>query len=236
VKRVTDVVKPGDTVDAVILSVNTAERRIGLGLKQALGDPWADIAQKFPVGSAIEGPVTSITNFGAFVQLAEGVEGMVHVSEISNEKRIAHPRDVLKPGEIVKAQVLAIDREKRNIRLSMKQLIPTSIDEYLAEHKAGDLVSGRIVDLTGTTARIELGEGIQAECKIPATTAAPEIEQSSGKADLSSLGSMLQARWKGQGQSGAKKSEPVAAGQIRSFRITHLDPAAKQIQLELPSV
>jgi len=233
VKRVTDVVKPGDTVDAVILSVNTAERRIGLGLKQALGDPWADIAQKFPVGSAIEGPVTSITNFGAFVQLAEGVEGMVHVSEISNEKRIAHPRDVLKPGEIVKAQVLAIDREKRNIRLSMKQLIPTSIDEYLAEHKAGDLVSGRIVDLSGTSARIELGEGIHAACTIPATTAAPAAEQPSGKADLSSLGSMLQARWKGQGQSGAKKPEPIAAGQIRSFRITHLDAASKQIQLAL---
>jgi small subunit ribosomal protein S1 len=234
VKRVTDVVKPGDTVDAVILSVNTAERRIGLGLKQALGDPWADIAQKFPVGSAIEGPVTSITNFGAFVQLAEGVEGMVHVSEISNEKRIAHPRDVLKPGEIVKAQVLAVDREKRNIRLSMKQLIPTSIDEYLAEHKAGDLVSGRIIDLYGTSARVELGEGIHAACTIPSTTALPVPEQSSGKADLSSLGSMLQARWKGQGQSAAKKPEPVAAGQIRSFRITHLDAALKQIQLTLP--
>lgn len=232
VKRVTDVVKPGDTVDAVILSVNTAERRIALGLKQALGDPWADVAQKFPVGSAIEGPVTSITNFGAFVQLAEGVEGMVHVSEISNEKRIAHPRDVLKVGQVVKAQILAIDREKRNIRLSMKQLIPTSIDEYLAEHKAGDVVSGRIVDLAGTTARVELGEGIQAECKIPAVTATPAAEQPTGKADLSSLGSMLQARWKGQSQSGTKKPEPVAAGQIRSFCITRIDPATKEIQLE----
>ena len=110
-----DVVKQGDTVDAVILSVSPAERRIGLGLKQALGDPWAEVAQKFPVGSAIEGPVTSITKFGAFVQLAEGVEGMVHVSEISAEKRINHPRDVLKPGEMVKAQVLAIDPEKRHI-------------------------------------------------------------------------------------------------------------------------
>jgi small subunit ribosomal protein S1 len=235
VKRVTDVVKPGDTVDAVILSVNTAERRIALGLKQALGDPWADIAQKFPVGSAIEGAVTSITNFGAFVQLAEGVEGMVHVSEITNEKRIAHPRDALKLGQVVKAQILAIDPEKRNIRLSMKQLIPTSIDEYLAEHKAGDVVSGRIMEVAGHTARVELGEGIQADCKIPATTATPEAEQPSGKADLSSLGSMLQARWKGQGQSGAKKPEPLAAGQIRSFRITHIDAGSKHIQLELPN-
>ena len=110
----------------------------------------------------------------------------------------------------------------------MKQLVPTGIDEYLAEHKAGDLVSGRIVDLSGTSARVELGEGIQAACTIPATTAAPAAEQTSGKADLSSLGSMLQARWKGQSQSGAKKSEPIAAGQIRSFRITSLDPTAKR--------
>ncbi len=90
---------------------------MSLGLKQALGDPWADVAQKFPAGSAIEGPVTSITKFGAFVQLAEGVEGMVHVSEISAEKRINHPQDVLKVGQSVKAQVLAVDPERRLMRL-----------------------------------------------------------------------------------------------------------------------
>ena len=99
-RKPSDLVKAGDTVEVVILGVNAGEQRLSLGLKQALGDPWADVAQKFPVGSAIEGPVTSITKFGAFVQLAEGVEGMVHVSEISAEKRINHPQDVLKVGQI----------------------------------------------------------------------------------------------------------------------------------------
>jgi small subunit ribosomal protein S1 len=108
-----------------------------------LGDPWAQAAQKFAAGTVIEGPVTSITKFGAFVQLAEGVEGMVHVSEISAEKRIEHPQDVLRLGQVVKAQVVDLDIEKRQLRLSMKQLVPTGLDEYIAEHKVGDVVRAR---------------------------------------------------------------------------------------------
>jgi len=117
------------------------------------------VPQKFAPGTVIEGPVTSITKFGAFVQLTEGVEGMIHVSEISAEKRINHPQDVLRVGQIVKAQVLALDAEKRLIRLSMKQLVPTGLDEYLADHKEGDTVTGRITEISGGTARVELGEG-----------------------------------------------------------------------------
>ena len=113
VRTASDVVKPGENVEAVILGVNAAERRISLGLKQALGDPWAGTAQKFALGTVIEGPVTSLTKFGAFVQLTEGVEGMIHISEISAEKRINHPQEVLRVGQIVKAQVLALDTEKR---------------------------------------------------------------------------------------------------------------------------
>jgi small subunit ribosomal protein S1 len=153
VRTAADVVKPGETVEAVILGVNAAERRISLGLKQALGDPWSGAAEKFAPGTVIEGPVTNLTKFGAFVQLTEGVEGMIHVSEISAEKRINHPQEVLKAGQVVKAQVLALDPEKRLIRLSMKQLVPTGLDEYLAEHKEGDIVTGRMVDVSeGRTA------------------------------------------------------------------------------------
>src|SRR5581483_4284339 len=162
VRAASDVVKPGDTVDAVILGVSAAERRLSLGLKQALGNPWTDAAQKFPAGSTVEGRVTNITNFGAFVELSEGVEGMIHVSEISAEKRINHPRDVLKIGQIVQAVVLAVEPEKRTMRLSMKQLVPTGLDEYLAEHKEGDVVTGRVMNVSGGEARVELGEGIQA--------------------------------------------------------------------------
>ncbi len=106
VKKAGDVIKPGETVEAVVLGVSLGDRRISLGLKQALGDPWTQAAQKFAAGTVIEGPVTSITKFGAFVQLAEGIEGLVHVSEISAEKRIEHPQDVLQLGQVVKAQVL----------------------------------------------------------------------------------------------------------------------------------
>src|ERR1700723_1378731 len=102
-------VKPGEIVDAVILGVNTGERRISLGLKQALGDPWAEVAQRFAAGSVVEGPVVSITKFGAFVQLSEGVEGMIHISEMSADKRINHPQEMLKVGQLVRTQVLAVD-------------------------------------------------------------------------------------------------------------------------------
>jgi small subunit ribosomal protein S1 len=138
VRKPSDLVKPGETVEAVVLGVSAAEKRMSLGLKQALGDPWADISQKISVGSVVEGPVVSLTKFGAFVQVAEGIEGMIHVSDLSAEKRINYPQDVLKVGQSVKAQVLELDTEKRRLKLGIKQLAPTSIDEYLAEHREGE--------------------------------------------------------------------------------------------------
>jgi small subunit ribosomal protein S1 len=237
VKRPSDAVKPGETVEAVILGVNPAERRISLGLKQALGDPWADAAQKFPPGSVVEGPVVSLTKFGAFVQIAEGIEGMIHVSEISAEKRINHPQDVLKAGQIVKAQVLELDPAKRTVRLSIKQMAPSSLDEYIAEHKEGDVVTGRIIDAAGGFARVELGEGVVATCRMQAQSTPKEDSSaqktSSAKADLSSLSSMLQTRWKSGASPVSAKPDASAAGQIRSFRIAKIDPAAKKIELEL---
>ncbi len=233
VRQPSDVVKPGEVVEAVVLTVSPSERRISLGLKQALGDPWAEVTQKFGVGSVIEGPVTSLTNFGAFVQLSEGVEGMIHVSEISAEKRISHPQEVLKVGQVVKAQVLAIDKDRRLLRLGMKQLVPTSLDEYIAEHKEGDLVTGRMIDISDGHARVELGEGILGTCPILAPSPAKEAMRGEGKADLSALSSMLTARWKGGAAGGAAKPEAIHAGQIRSFRIAKLDAAAKKIELQL---
>ena len=233
IRRADDIVKPGETVETIILGVNAAERRISLGLKQTLGDPWAEVPQKFAVGSQIEGPVVSITKFGAFVQLSEGVEGMIHVSDMSAEKRINHPQDMLKVGQSVKAQVLEVDLEKRRLRLGMKQLVPTSIEEYIAEHKAGDVVTGRVIEVSDKNLRVELGEGLQATCRVAAQSPAKEETQSASKADLSSLSSMLQARWKGGTGGVAPKPEAVAAGQVRSFRITKLDPAARKIDLEL---
>jgi len=233
VRMASDIVKPGETVDAVILGVSPGERRISLGLKQTLGDPWADAAQKFAVGTVIEGPVTNLTKFGAFVQLSEGVEGMIHISDITAEKRLNHPQEMLKAKQVVKAQVLAVDKEKRQIKLGMKQLVPTGLDEYIAEHKEGDMVTGRLMDGTGQQVRVELGEGIHAMCRMSTATPAKEEKRAEAKADLSSLSSMLTARWKGGPADSAPKPEATRAGQIRSFRIAKLDPATKKIELEM---
>ncbi|HEU4416000.1 MAG TPA: 30S ribosomal protein S1 [Candidatus Angelobacter sp.] len=235
VRKPSDAVKPGEVVEAVILGVNAGERRIALGLKQALGDPWADVAQKFIVGSVVEGPVTSLAKFGAFVQLAEGIEGMIHIGDLSAEKRINHPSEVLKVGQPVKAQVLEVDTEKRRVRLGIKQMVPSSLDEYIAEHKEGDVVSGRLIDVSaGGHARVELGEGVQATCRMSEEAPAEEKKASASKAvDLSSLGSMLQQRWKSGASPVSTKAGGAQAGQIRSFRIARLDAASKKIELEL---
>jgi small subunit ribosomal protein S1 len=239
VRHPSDLLKQGDRVDAVILSVKPEERRIALGLKQALADPWLEVRQKFPVGSQAEGPVTKLMNFGAFVQIADGIEGLVHISEIVADRRLNHPSDVLRAGQVVKVQVLAIDPEKRQIKLSMKQLIPTSIDEYIAEHKPGDQVSGRVVEQSGAVTTVELGEGIRATCRTAAqpaaaasAPAAPEAK-TAGKLDLSNLSSMLKDRWQGNAPDAQSKPEPLAESQIRTFKITRLDAEAKKIEVEL---
>jgi small subunit ribosomal protein S1 len=216
----------------MVLGVNQADRRISLGLKQALGDPWAEVPRKFPVGSVVEGTVISLQKFGAFVQIEEGVEGMIHVGDVSAEKRINHPQDALKMGEKVKAQVLELEPAKRRLRLGMKQLVPTSLDEYIAEHKEGDVVTGRMTDVKEGRARVELGEGVQATCRMAGEARAAEEAPAESGSDISSLTSMLQAKWKG-GKGGRAGREPARAGQILSFRIVKMDPAGKKIELEL---
>jgi small subunit ribosomal protein S1 len=229
-----DVVKPGELVEVVVLNVSGTERRIGLGLKQALGDPWDEAANRFPVGSVVEGRIANLAKFGAFVELGEGLEGMIHVGDISAEKRINHPQDVLKAGETVKALVLEVDREKRRIRLGMKQLQPTSADEYIAEHKVGDVVTGRLVEVRKQEASVELGEGLLAPCALPREQKKVQEAAGPAAADVSSLSVMLAAKWKqGKTLNAEPSREPARAGQIRSFRITALDPAQKRIELEL---
>jgi small subunit ribosomal protein S1 len=232
VRKPGDMVKPGDVVEVMILGVNTAERRMSLGLKQTLGDPWADASEKFIVGSQVEGPVTSFTKFGAFVQLAEGIEGMIHVSEISAEKRIERPQDVLRVGQVVKAKVLDLDKEKRQLKLSMKQLVPTGLDEYIVEHKVGEVVTGRLIEIAGDQGTVELGEGIHAAARLVLEAAVKEQPQA-GAVDLSSFSSMLAARWKNGPSASEAKAEPVRAGQVRSFRITMVDRGAKKIKVQL---
>ena len=232
VRKPGDILKQGDTVEAVVLAISQPDRRLSLGLKQALGDPWSDVTQRFPLGSTIEGPVTRLTAFGAFVQLIEGVEGLVHVSEITAERRIAHPSDVLRVGQPVKAQVLGIDTEKRQIKLSIKQLAPTGLDEYLAEHNPGHTVSGRIVDHSAGLVTVELAEGVCATSRLKESAPQEQENPAAAAVDLGSLTSALQARWKGQTKSTSPANDRPTVGQIRTFRISGIDPETRQIELE----
>jgi small subunit ribosomal protein S1 len=234
VRKPGDLLKIGERIEAVILQINTTERRIGLGYKQALGDPWEKISEKFPVGATVEGTVANITQFGGFIELAEGVEGMVHISDITNEKRLDHARQALTKGQKVKAVVLEVDKEKRRLRVGMKQLEPTSVDNYISEHQPGQTVSGRLVEVQGDRAKVELGEGIIGSCKLKAAADAPSPSEAPKQSDVGSLGAMLAARWK-QGTASEKTKPAARAGEVRSFRISNLDPAKRLIELELAS-
>jgi small subunit ribosomal protein S1 len=159
---------------------------------------------------------------------------MIHIGDISREKRLNHPSDALKVGERIKAQVLEIDRERRRFKLGIKQLEPTSIDEYLAERKTGETVTGRILEVSeavsGSRIKVELGQGVIAFAKAPERAA----EAPSGRAaDLSAMTAMLSRKWKSGGSTAA--SEPPRAGQVREFKIASLDREAKRIELELQS-
>ncbi len=243
VRKPSDVVTVGDQVEVVLLSIDTEARRMGLGLKQALGDPWVDVVKTIHAGAAIEGPVTRLTPFGAFVELAPGVEGLIHISEITAERRLNHPSDLLHVGEIVKAQVLEVDREKRQLKLSIKQLVPTGLDEFLEEHAVGDVVSGRIVEIDDVLhmARVELGQGILALCAVPAVaeSVAPGAG-AGGPVDLSQLGALFANKWKTEvtktpklSAGSAAGSTKPSAGQVRSFRLTAVDVAGKKLELSL---
>jgi len=233
VRKASDAVKPSEMVEVVILGINAAERRISVGLKQALGDPWKEAGQRFPAGSLIEGPIVGLTKFGVFVQLADGIEGMIHVSDISAEKRVNHPQDVFKVGQSVKAQVLELDSEKRRLKLGIKQMAPTSIDEYLEEHQPGDVVSGRVVEVQNGVPIAELGEGVKAKCALATGVKPAGAAASNVATDVQSLSSMLEARWKSGAVRETSKPADLQPGQVRSFRIRTMDRASKNIEVEL---
>ncbi|MCS7024047.1 MAG: 30S ribosomal protein S1 [Bryobacteraceae bacterium] len=236
IKKPSEVVQVGDAVEVVVLDIKPAEKRISLGLKEALGDPWEEADKRFPVGSLVEDvPITNIAKFGAFVDLGGGLEGLIHIADITRERRLEHPKEVLSPGQKVRALVLEVDKQKRRIRLGMKQLEPTVLDEFLASHQVGETISGRVVSVDAVMAKVELAEGVTGVYRFPKNepAAAPPPSQT-GKADVASLTAMLAARWK-QGAPEPKQEGPpkLRPGEVRTFRITKLDPARKTIDLAL---
>jgi small subunit ribosomal protein S1 len=165
-KHPSKLVKPNDEVETVVLSVNPADRRISLGMKQLMENPWENLAEKYPAGTVVEGRVRNLTDFGAFVEIEDGIDGLVHVSNLSWTKRIKHPSEIVKKGEKVKAVVLGVEPQNRRLSLGIKQLQPDVWESFFATHRVGDVVHGKILRTAQFGAFVEIAEGVEGLCHI----------------------------------------------------------------------
>jgi len=165
-KHPSKMVKPGDEVDTIILSVNPNDRRISLGMKQLQDNPWEALEDKYPTGAVIEGRVRNLTDFGAFIEIEDGIDGLVHVSNLSWTKRIKHPSEVLKKGEKVKAVVLGVEPENRRLSLGVKQLQPDVWDTFFAQHRVNDVIKGKVLRTAQFGAFVEITEGVEGLCHV----------------------------------------------------------------------
>jgi small subunit ribosomal protein S1 len=209
-KHPSKVVKPGDQVEAVVLEVHPKDRRISLGLKQLEPNPWSTIDSRYSVGSVVEGRVRNMTDFGAFVEIEEGIDGLVHVSDLSWTKRVKHPSEVLKKGQMVQAVILNIDSSSHRLSLGIKQLQPDAWESYFQTHQVGDTVHGRICRLASFGGFVELAEGVEGLChfsEVPGFT----------------------------GRRGAEEP-PVGIGDEYDFKIIKMSEAEKKIGLSLRAV
>src|SRR5271166_5927627 len=163
-KHPSKLVNIGDQVEAVVLNVNPTERRISLGLKQLESNPWESLIEKFPVGAIVEGKVRNLTDFGAFIEIEDGIDGLVHVSNLSWTKRVKHPSEVLKKGDRVKAVILAIEPDKRRLSLGVKQLQPDVWESFFEQHHVGDVLRGKVLRVASFGAFVEIAEGIEGLC------------------------------------------------------------------------
>src|SRR5580658_2176410 len=165
-KHPSKLVKPADEVETVVLSVNPADRRISLGMKQLLDNPWENLTERYPAGTVVEGRVRNLTDFGAFIEIEDGIDGLVHVSNLSWTKRVKHPSEVVKKGEKVKAVVLGVEPQNRRLSLGIKQLQPDVWESFFATHKVGDVVHGKVLRTAQFGAFVEIAEGVEGLCHI----------------------------------------------------------------------
>ena len=209
-KHPSKVVKPGDQVEAVVLEVHPKDRRISLGLKQLEPNPWSTIDSRYSVGSVVEGRVRNMTDFGAFVEIEEGIDGLVHVSDLSWTKRVKHPSEVLKKGQMVQAVILNIDSSSHRLSLGIKQLQPDAWESYFQTHHVGDTVHGRICRLASFGAFVELAEGVEGLCHFS------EVPGFSGRRGT--------------------EEPPVGVSDEYDFKIIKMSEAEKKIGLSLRAV
>jgi small subunit ribosomal protein S1 len=165
-KHPSKLVKPGDEVETVVLSVNPADRRISLGMKQLLDNPWENLTERYPAGTVVEGRVRNLTDFGAFIEIEDGIDGLVHVSNLSWTKRVKHPSEIVKKGEKVKAVVLGVEPQNRRLSLGIKQLQPDVWESFFASHRVGDVVHGKVLRTAQFGAFVEIAEGVEGLCHI----------------------------------------------------------------------
>jgi len=163
-KHPSKLVNVGDHVDCVVLNVHPQERRISLGMRQLATNPWDALHERYPVGATVEGRVRNLTDFGAFIEIEDGIDGLVHVSNLSWTKRVKHPSEILKKGDRLKAVVLAIEPDKRRLSLGVKQLQPDVWESFFGQHKVGDVLRGKVLRVASFGAFVEIAEGIEGLC------------------------------------------------------------------------
>ncbi len=215
-KHPAKVVKAGDQVEAVVLDLKPKERRISLGIKQLEADPWTTVADRYSIGSVVEGRVRKIADFGAFVEIEEGVDGLVHVSDMSWTAHVKHPSEVVKKGQIVQAVILNIDAPNRRLSLGMKQLQPDAWETFFRAHQLGDVVRGRVSRAAAFGVFVELAPGVEGLCH------RTEIPGDTGK--------------RAQPRRGAPEEPALPLGTELDFKIVKMNEAQKRIGLSLRAV
>jgi len=173
-KHPSKVVKTGDQVEAVVLEVKVRDRRVSLGIKQLEADPWTTVGERYSIGSVVEGRVRKLTDFGAFLEIEDGVDGLVHVSDLSWTKHIKHPSELLKKGQMMQAVILSIDPPNRRLSLGVKQLQPDAWEAFFRSHEIGDIVRGRVCRAVPFGMFVELAPGVEALCHKSEIPAMPE--------------------------------------------------------------
>ncbi len=189
-KHPSKIVNVGDTVEVEVLGVDPRARRISLGMKQTQANPWESLKARYHVGDRVQGRVRNLTDFGAFVEIEDGVDGLVHVSDISWNKRIKHPGEALKKGQEIEAVITNIDSENRRLSLSIKDMEPSAWEKFINEHHPGDLVEGRITRFANFGAFVELAEGLEGLCHVSELS----DERVEKPEDVAKLGGVLQFR------------------------------------------
>src|SRR5229473_2712599 len=163
-KHPAKVVKVGDQVESVVLDVKPRDRRVSLGIKQLEADPWTTVAERYAIGSVVEGRVRKLTDFGAFIEIEEGIDGLVHISDLSWTRRVKHPSEMLKKGQLVQAVILNIDAPNRRLSLGVKQLQPDAWESFFRTHMVGDVVRGRVCRACNFGVFVELAPGVEGLC------------------------------------------------------------------------